>query len=50
MVAWTEYREMAQERGALALELFVVISTPTTGPEKLSGSHAAVAVVGWETL
>ena len=28
MVAWTEYKERAKERGALALELFVVMSTP----------------------
>ncbi len=29
MVAWNEYKESARERGALALELFVVESTPT---------------------
>ena len=33
MVAWTEYKQTAKERGALALELFVVESTPAKGPE-----------------
>ena len=33
MVAWTEYRDTASARGALALELFVVESTPTGDPE-----------------
>jgi len=33
MVAWTEYKQMAKERGALALELFVVESTPAKRPE-----------------
>ena len=33
MVAWNEYRETARERGALALELYVVESTPQAGPE-----------------
>ncbi len=28
MVSWTEYKSMAMERGSLALELYVVISTP----------------------
>ncbi|RMH46647.1 MAG: hypothetical protein D6688_04500 [Alphaproteobacteria bacterium] len=36
MVAWTEYRDIARKRGALALELYVVESTPND-PEKLSG-------------
>ncbi len=35
MVAWNEYREMARERGALALELFVVESTPQKEPDAL---------------
>ena len=35
MVKWTEYREIARERGALALELYVVFSTPSNGPEKV---------------
>lgn len=33
MVAWTEYRNTARERGALALELYVVESTPAKTPE-----------------
>lgn len=33
MVAWTDYKEMARGRGALALELFVVESTPA-GPSE----------------
>jgi uncharacterized protein len=33
MVAWNDYRNMAQERGALALELYVVQSTPAGSPE-----------------
>ncbi|MEO0916531.1 MAG: YciI family protein, partial [Pseudomonadota bacterium] len=28
MVAWNEYKAVAQERGALAFELFVAVSTP----------------------
>ncbi|MXU65104.1 YciI family protein [Oceanomicrobium pacificus] len=28
MVAWSEYKEMARSRGALALELYMVESTP----------------------
>ncbi|RMD91115.1 MAG: hypothetical protein D6811_09580 [Alphaproteobacteria bacterium] len=34
MVAWTEYREIARKRGALALELYVVESRPLN-PEKI---------------
>lgn len=41
MVAWTEYREMARARGALALELFVVHSTPTGSPQKVKDTLAA---------
>lgn len=33
MVAWTDYKEQAQARGALALELFVVHSTPAQEPD-----------------
>ncbi|RMH47991.1 MAG: hypothetical protein D6686_11595 [Alphaproteobacteria bacterium] len=33
MVAWKEYRRIARERGALALELFVVESTPAGDAE-----------------
>lgn len=32
MVAWTEYRDTAAARGALALEVFIVESTPTGDP------------------
>ncbi len=35
MVAWSEYKSAAKERGALALELYVVISTPVAPPERL---------------
>ncbi|MCP5085279.1 MAG: hypothetical protein GY952_00510 [Rhodobacteraceae bacterium] len=33
MVAWRDYKKHAQERGSLALELFVVFSTPVKPPE-----------------
>jgi len=33
MVAWTDYKTAAKERGSLALELFIVISTPVEPPE-----------------
>ena len=33
MVAWNDYKAHAKERGALALELFVVESTPVGTPE-----------------
>ncbi len=32
MVAWADYKRHAKERGALALELFVVESTPAGDP------------------
>ncbi len=32
MVAWAEYKFQAKARGAMALELFVVISTPANSP------------------
>lgn len=35
MVAWAEYKTHAKERGALALELYVVQSTPTGDPEQV---------------
>lgn len=35
MVAWNDYKEMARGRGALALELFVVESTPTGSSENV---------------
>nr|CAA6829381.1 MAG: Unknown protein [uncultured Thiotrichaceae bacterium] len=33
MPAWNEYKQGAKERGSLALELFVVESTPAKAPE-----------------
>lgn len=33
MVAWCDYKAIAKERGALALELYVVESTPKAAPE-----------------
>ena len=33
MVAWSDYKHQARARGSLALELFVVISTPAKPPE-----------------
>ena len=44
MVAWTEYKQAAIARGSLALELFVVISTPEKSPEEVKAvlpSHLA---------
>ncbi len=38
MVAWTEYRDIARDRGALAFELYVVTSTPAKGPEAIKES------------
>lgn len=35
MVAWVDYKAAAKERGSLALELFVAISTPVVSPDKL---------------
>ncbi len=35
MPKWTEYKEAARSRGALALELYVVMSTPDGAPELL---------------
>jgi len=35
MPAWNEYKKIAKERGALALELYVVESTPCVEPPKL---------------
>ena len=36
MPTWSEYKEIAQSRGALAYELFVVVSTPVAAPEALA--------------
>ena len=35
MVAWADYKKAAQERGSLAHELYVVISTPVKTPEEV---------------
>jgi len=35
MVAWTEYKSAAKERGSLAFELYVAHSTPAAPPEQL---------------
>ncbi len=35
MVAWNEYKGVAQERGALAFEVYVAESTPQKGPDAL---------------
>ena len=35
MVAWTEYKQHARDRGSLALELFVVNSTAKASPDVL---------------
>lgn len=35
MVAWADYKSEAKSRGALALELFVVESTPAKPPEQV---------------
>ena len=35
MPAWNEYKKAAKERGSLALELFVVESTPAKPPEEI---------------
>ncbi len=35
MVAWTEYKAAAQERGSLALELFVVMTKPVKAPDEV---------------
>lgn len=38
MVAWTDYTAMARERGALALELFVVETTPAKATEDVKAN------------
>lgn len=35
MPSWKEYKDIARSRGALALELYVVESTPSATPEEL---------------
>ncbi|MCO4838380.1 MAG: hypothetical protein KC426_09865 [Oceanospirillaceae bacterium] len=41
MPAWDDYKKAAKERGSLALELFVCISTPATTPEDLQANLPA---------
>lgn len=38
MVAWNDYKAIAKERGALALELYVVESTPKATPEDVKSN------------
>ena len=44
MPAWSEYKKIAQQRGALAYELYVVVSTPAGSEESVRaklGDHLA---------
>lgn len=41
MPSWNEYKETARARGSLALELFVVESTPRAAPEALRATLPA---------
>ncbi len=38
MVAWTDYKTDAKSRGALALELYVVQSTPAKAPQDVKAA------------
>ena len=38
MPLWDDYKQHASERGALAFELFVVVSTPARAPEDVQAS------------
>ncbi|MGV6802922.1 MAG: YciI family protein [Ruegeria sp.] len=38
MVAWADYKSEAKNRGALALEFFVAISTPAKTPQDIKAS------------
>jgi uncharacterized protein YciI len=38
MVAWVDYKTEAKSRGALALELYVAISTPAKEPQDVKAS------------
>ena len=38
MPEWNEYKKIAKERGCLALELYVVESTPAKSPEDLQAT------------
>ena len=41
MVAWNDYKAIAKDRGALALELYVVESTPQKAPDDVKQSLPA---------
>lgn len=41
MPAWNDYKTQAKSRGALALELFVVVSTPAGSPDDVKSNLAA---------
>lgn len=41
MPAWEEYKQAAKERGSLALEMFVVESTPAMAPEDVKANLPA---------
>ncbi|PJI85751.1 hypothetical protein BC777_2097 [Yoonia maricola] len=38
MVAWADYKAEAQSRGALALELYVAVSTPVKEPQDVKAA------------
>jgi len=38
MVAWADYKAQAKSRGALALELYVAMSTPAKAPEDVKAA------------
>ncbi|WP_425046045.1 YciI family protein [Primorskyibacter sp. S87] len=38
MVAWADYKSEAKNRGALALELYVALSTPAKAPKDVKAS------------
>ena len=38
MVAWNDYKAEAKSRGALALELYVALSTPAKAPEDVKAA------------
>ncbi len=41
MVAWNDYKAIAKERGALALELYIVESKPKSAPEAVKSNLPA---------
>ena len=41
MVSWAKYKAEAKERGALALELYAAVSTPTGAPEDVKANLPA---------